>query len=193
MQEQDSTVEQAWEAIGRWYAAPGAEEACLTLQGRAGLSVTTMLALLWLAADDQGAVHPAGLLALDGAAAYQQQVLVPLRQARRGLKAWVEQLGAPATELRQALMRYELDAERLDLLLVLQALAPEACRTRTGDPCGDACLSMARYLQAAGVNPDDAGLRQQLVRLLCVVLEDYDSLQVEAVLRLALKQARQEQ
>lgn len=185
---QGGMAERAWDTIVEWYAAPGAEQACLALQDRAGLGVTSCLALLWLAADGHGAVSEAGMAALLRAtAAYRTRVLEPLREARRALREWVEPLGEPAAELRGQLLQRELEAERLELLLVLQALEPEACRTTTGDPCGDACLSIARYLSACGVELSGSTLHQHLVHLLCTALEDYDSLQVEGVLKLALQ------
>ncbi|MCC5859939.1 MAG: TIGR02444 family protein [Ectothiorhodospiraceae bacterium] len=180
---------EAWNDIVRWYSLPGTEQACLALQDRYGFDVMVGLGLLWLAVSGQGAVREAALEdVVRTAGAWKHQVLDPLRQARRGIKSWLPRLGEDGVSLRAELLDRELACEHQGLAMLLQALEAGATREAPGDPCGDACLSLARYLRLLGYQRLPAALCQRVLHVLCVALEDYDSLQVERVLALAMAQ-----
>lgn len=174
----------AWAGIAALYTRPGMTERCLALQQRDGTSVTTLLTLIWTAAHGRGAVtrQAAGDIAALSEA-FQAEVLRPLRTSRDGLKRWLEILEG-ASGVRQDLLDHELAAERLEQNLVLR------CVERTGhcppdDPCGDACLSVARYLRLRRL-PTDTDTKQTLGYILSTALEDYDSLHIQRVLERAL-------
>lgn len=176
----------AWEAIGTLYALPGVQEACLALQQRLGLSVTTLLTVLWMARQGGGALTAGAARHLARRSGqFQDEVLRPLRRARQGLKDWDPALGEPALKLRAAVLEQELEAERLEQCLVLELLAPEQHREPADDPCGDACLTTARYLAGLGVAADNPS-RQQLAYVMSAVLEDYDGLHIARVLDRAI-------
>ncbi len=177
---------EAWNDIVGWYSLPGTEQACLALQDEYGFDVTLGLGLLWLAVSGHGAVRDSALEdVVRTTGAWTSQVLKPLRQARRGIKPWLPRLGEEAVSLHADLLDRELACERQGLAMLLQALDADTTRGPPGDPCGDACLSLARYLRVLGHQHLPAALCQRVLHVLCVALEDYDSLQVERVLALA--------
>jgi len=76
-----------WPFILALYAKPGVQQACLSLQDKAGADVLLVLlsAWLWTRAD---VVKPSGWRKLVSLSAHVQgELLGPLRAARRGLKA----------------------------------------------------------------------------------------------------------
>ncbi|MCC5812949.1 MAG: TIGR02444 family protein [Ectothiorhodospiraceae bacterium] len=176
----------AWESIGSLYALPGVQQACLALQENLGLSVTTLLTLLWAARQDSGALTDRAARHLARRTEhYQETVLRPMRRARRGVKEWDAALGEAGLALRAALLENELEAERMEQQLVLELLGPEQHREPADDPCGDACLTVARYLAGLAATPDNSCL-QQLAYVMSAVLEDYDGLHIARVLDRAI-------
>ncbi|MBN9600275.1 MAG: TIGR02444 family protein [Afipia sp.] len=120
-----------WHFSLSFYAAPSVAETCLDLQDRLGMDVNLVLYLLWrahcgrrLSADDITSV-------IDLIAAWQENVVRPLRGVRRFLKtpdtAWP---AADVEQLRQRIKAQELEAERLQHITMQSALgdlgAPEA-------------------------------------------------------------------
>ncbi|MDN3516762.1 TIGR02444 family protein [Aquisalimonas lutea] len=182
--ESPSAGDAAWAGVAALYTRPGMAERCLALQQRDGTSVTTLLTLIWTAVHGGGAVTRQA--ASDVAAlteAFQAEVLRPLRASRDGLKRWLEALEG-ASALRQDLLDRELAAERLEQGFVLRCLEGDG-HCPPDDPCGDACLSVARYLRLRRL-PPDTDTRQILGCILSVALEDYDSLHIQRVLERAL-------
>lgn len=174
----------AWAGIAALYTRPGMAERCLALQQRDGTSVTTLLTLVWTAVHGRGAVTRQA--ASDVAAlteAFQAEVLRPLRVSRDGLKRWLETLEG-ASALRRDLLDEELAAERLEQRFVLRCLEASG-HSPPDDPCGDACLSVARYLRLRRL-PPDTDTKQTLGYILSTALEDYDSLHIQRVLERAL-------
>ncbi len=169
---------QAWETIARYYGQPGARELLLRLQQRYRISVTTILTLAWNAAHGRGAPGAGAAARIaECTERYQASVLRPLRSARDGLRQWREALDPEAGELREALLSRELEAERLEQRLVLDCLDAPGGREPAGDPLGDLCLSLSRYLVSLGVEPDGEAV-QAVEHLASLALEDYDGVHV---------------
>ena len=105
------------------YAEDGVEAACLALQA-AGANVNLLLLCCWLGKTGR-CLQRRRLRQLVGAvAAWQAQVVRPLRQVRRDLKAesWrVARRGR--VELRRCVAAAELEAERLEQLLLAGLVA----------------------------------------------------------------------
>jgi uncharacterized protein (TIGR02444 family) len=117
---------------------------CLDLQDRCGADVNVLLYLLFRAAG--GAALGADEIGdLDRKVrVWRTEVVQPLRQARRALKAMETQSSAHA-ELRGAVKRVELESERLEQL-ALEAAAPrDAARA-----------NVAAYLRHLGAEAGDA-------------------------------------
>jgi len=154
--------QQFWEFSLAGYGRPGVAEAGVALQDRLGLDVNILLFCCWaggrghgLAADDV-----AGLIQAVGP--WQERVVVPLRKARRWLKTQKAAPGGAAERLRQAIKAEELEAERLEQL-ILAGTVPVA--EGAGDPAL-AAGNLAAYLAALELIPGDRD-RADLSALLC--------------------------
>jgi uncharacterized protein (TIGR02444 family) len=110
-----------WDYSLAVYARPGVAEACLALQDRFGLDVNILLFCCWAGARGE-ALGPAALARLlEAAGPWQEQVVKPLRAARRWLKG---RPGAEVQALRARIEADELEAERLEQALLAEALPP---------------------------------------------------------------------
>jgi uncharacterized protein (TIGR02444 family) len=114
-----------WNFSLRLYAHPGVEAACLALQDEHRLDVNLVLLAGWATHTGRGLDMPLARALRDLSNAYQAGVMQPLREARRGLKAYdlESPLGGLARDRRQALLGLELDLERLEQLQLEQRLA----------------------------------------------------------------------
>lgn len=116
-----------WQFSGVVYARPGVAEACIDLQDRHGLDVNLLLFCAWAGA--QGRALDAGDLGLLRSASrpWQDEVVAPLRAARR----WLRQQTAVPEDLGEAfrteVKALELQAEMLEQLVLYQEIEiPEA-------------------------------------------------------------------
>ncbi len=106
------------------YAQPGVEAVCLDLQDRLGADVNLLLFAVWAGAVCGARLPAAGMDELSAeAAAWQRDVVAPLRGVRRHLKG-IE--GAEA--FRQNIKDAELDSERLEQIRLcrISGLRPAA-------------------------------------------------------------------
>ncbi|WP_192035833.1 TIGR02444 family protein [Halomonas sp. YLGW01] len=135
-----------WDFALAFYARPGIEAACLTLQDGAGLDVNALLWACWLDAHD---LTPEAELANDDhplwteLRAWQREITLPLRRQRRALKK--QALANPAiAELRETIKHAELLSER-EALARLEAIASAGQGIR---PLGEGDPGLARRLGA---------------------------------------------
>lgn len=106
------------------YAAPGAAEACLTLQDYHDQNVPLLLWAAWTAATGRRPDEETIEAACDTARAWQTTTIAPLRAVRRTLKTPVPDLETDARlAVREQVKAAELAAERF-LLEGLEALSP---------------------------------------------------------------------
>ncbi len=144
------------------YGRPGVAEACLALQDRRGLDVNILLFCCW--AGLRGQALTAGELGerIDALRPWQAHVVQPLRAARRWLKGQQTAPAQAAEALRQAIKAQELEAERLEQLILAEA-------SRVGEARGSPALAVANlgaYLSALNLVPGDDD-RTDLAALLC--------------------------
>lgn len=101
-------VDELWRYAEINYARPGVAAACLRLQDECGADVNLLLTAAWLAS--RGLVWDASAVdaLIVGCAAWQSEVIAPLRSARRRFKA-----GQPA--FYAAAQTLELSAEQVQL------------------------------------------------------------------------------
>jgi len=144
-----------WDFSLRVYGGAGVAPACLALQDRHGLDVNLLLLCCWLGHRRAAAPTRAEVARLvDAVAGWHRDVVRPLRQARRRLKAPGRAISPDlATALRQEVKRIELDAEHIEQLALAAALPP-------GDPPAapvpaHAAAALGFYLDIMGVSPDD--------------------------------------
>ena len=140
-----------WEFSLAVYGRPGVAEACLALQDRRGLDVNILLFCCWAGSRGQGlaAQEIAELIAAAGA--WHEQVVVALRRARRWLKTQDAAPGEPAERLRRAIKAEELEAERLEQL-ILAGTVPVA--EGEGDPAL-AAANLGAYFAVLDLLPGD--------------------------------------
>jgi uncharacterized protein (TIGR02444 family) len=164
-----------WDFSLAVYGRPGVADACLALQDRHGLDVNLLLLSCW--AGSQGrALDTAALSRLMAAAAgWQREVVRPLRGVRHWLKAQAADAAnpapaadasGPAAALRAAVKAQELEAERIEQLLLFEALGPPAAEGKAGAPAPTVAAANLRvYLALAGVTPDDGDSAALAARL----------------------------
>lgn len=110
-----------WDEACRLYGALGVRELCLDLQDRHGVDVVVLLTVVWawrrgIPVDD--AVRPQLLARVRG---WHEEVVQPLRRARRSLRPEAEPGraigldGTATTALKAKVQALELEAERLQL------------------------------------------------------------------------------
>ena len=104
-----------WQFSLAYYARPQVAGACLELQDHAGIDVNLLLYLLFLAAHNRE-VGRDDVARIDSmVAAWREQVVLPLRNVRRQLKPGIPPCDRTDTDqLRSAVKRIELDAERIE-------------------------------------------------------------------------------
>lgn len=102
------------------YCRPGVADICLAMQDEAGVDVNLLLFCLWCG--QEGVKLAVGeIAALDGAGAgeWREQVVRPLRAARRAMKAPPAAFEPGETErLRTALKHVEVESERLQQMVL---------------------------------------------------------------------------
>lgn len=98
-----------WDFSCALYAAPGVQGACLALQDHHGSDVNLLLLAAWLGAARGSALTDA-LLGQAPAAAWRNEVVRPLRAARRAM----DRDDPAEAALRRDLLACELAAERLE-------------------------------------------------------------------------------
>jgi len=133
-----------WNWVVAAYGRPGVADACLRLQDEHGQSTSLLLWAVWSGVSEPGTLARAAELVRS----WEAQALIPLRTARRALKAPQPPVGDSAREaLRATVKDCELQAERL----LLETLAAAFPQTRTATPL--AALQAAAAAAGAPVPP----------------------------------------
>jgi uncharacterized protein (TIGR02444 family) len=135
-----------WDFSLHFYARPGVAPACLELQDRAGADVNVILYLFFLATQSRR-LDDTAVAALDETvAAWREQVVRPLRMARRHLKSCAAPFtGEAAMQLRGAIKRNELDAEHLQQLVLEQMFPPHRYGIAAASPAAAIRASLDAY------------------------------------------------
>ena len=103
-----------WRFSLRFYRQPGVADACIALQDGCGVDVNILLFLLWLATARRRVPLAAAQEVCARAAAWRDEVVVPLRTLRRRLKEGSSLVERGAAELfRTRIKAIELESERL--------------------------------------------------------------------------------
>lgn len=143
-----------WDFSLRFYGQPGVPQICLALQDEGNADVNVLLYLLYLAS--QGRVlDDDAVTRLDGAvAAWRDEVVRPLRTARRHLKHPANAFdGEASAGLRNEIKRSELAAERIQQF-TLERLFPAAVTGSAAASAADAAReSLAAYSRLRGGFP----------------------------------------
>jgi len=116
-----SRTEAFWRFSLDSYERPGVAALCLELQDRDGRDVNVLLLALYAGLVLGRSLATEDFAVLEAAITpWRDQVTLPLRTVRRGLRGWAEDPDAAA--LRKAVQAAELESERLAQRLLLAAL-----------------------------------------------------------------------
>ena len=143
-----------WQFSLAFYARPQVADACLELQDGAGVDVNVMFYLLFLATQNRevGRDDVARIEAL--VAAWREQVVLPLRNVRRGLKPGIPPCDRTDTEhFRSAVKRIELDAERIEQETLERLAAAESVGHAASSRLDAARANLAAYGAFIGALP----------------------------------------
>ena len=156
-----------WDFSLAVYGRPGVTPACLALQDRHGLDVNLLLLCCWAGAQGR-TLAPAELRDLIAAVRpWQEQVVRPLRAVRRWLKDQTAAPAGPAGALREEILARELDGERLEQLILTEALS-----IADGEGSAEAAAaSLKAYLDVMEIQPD-SGDAADLTALLTASFPD---------------------
>lgn len=161
MAEDAASFEAFWSFSLDRYGREGVAAACLELQDAHDADVNVVLLCLFAAAQGIG-LSRADLEAIVSGEGgrWHREVVVPLRAARRAMKAPPARLEADRVEgARNRLKAVELESERLEQMLLFAAIEPLLAAGAVSRRAGrEACLSFARssllaYFQLSGRQP----------------------------------------
>ena len=136
-----------WRFSLHTYRLPGIEAACLALQDRWGTDTNLILYCCWLGTSGRSLDKRVLRRAMAALARWQAEVILPLRQARRALKA--APLDLPdgwAADLRKRIGAVELDLEYLEQCVLAEQAQNLPPQVRRQAPRVAAQASLARYL-----------------------------------------------
>lgn len=124
-----------WQFSLTVYARPGVAEACLGLQDRLGLDVNLLLFCCWAGRRGR-ALSEADVRSLRAAVGpWHDEVVRPLRRARRWLKGREALASGAAGDLRADIKAQELEAERIEQTLLAETVP---CAEGAADPAAAA-------------------------------------------------------
>jgi uncharacterized protein (TIGR02444 family) len=138
------------------YGAPGVSAACLDLQERRGADVNLVLYAAFVGSSGRGRLDAAALAACQAAVEpWSRAAVQPLRAVRRVLKGGLAGVpAAPAAALRRAVQAAELEAERIEQMVLAARLGEPDDSRDAALRRADALANMAAYL--AGLPAPDA-------------------------------------
>jgi len=159
-----------WNYSLKIYGVPAVADACLSLQERAGADVNLLLFCCWRGSLGHALGKPALRKVMEVVADWQHQVVLPLRQARRFIKAGIPAMPLKRKEqLRQSIAAIELDAEYLEQLLLAQYVAAMSMAVRKRTPATVVAANLQLYLALLNIPPEpsiqrDLGVLQAVCR-----------------------------
>lgn len=140
-----------WDFSLRIYVADGVSDACLALQDHCGADVNLLLYMLWAAERgrrlDRGEVDAVA----ERTEAWQRDVVRPLRSARRALKTPLAHWSPEAATLRRRIQTNELEAERLQQMM-MAALFESEYPGQPDEPTAAAAANLQTYATAIGAD-----------------------------------------
>ena len=152
-----------WDFSVELYGIPEVSKACLALQNRhlkrADVDVNVLLFCVWAAAIGYGELSDGEVLgAVAAVRPWREDVLLPLRGVRLRLDEGVEPVPVEiSSPIKDKVARAELEAERIEQLLLLQMIdAPPRVRVDAEEAASAAATSFGRYFSRLGVTLSDA-------------------------------------
>ena len=150
-----------WDYSLEAYGVAAVADACLSLQDRVGADVNLLLFCCWQGSLGHALSKPFLRKAMVAVADWQRQIVLPLRQVRRYIKAGIPAVPVGRTEpLRQAIAAVELDAEYLEQALLAQFAAGKSFAVRRPKPEAVIIANLRRYLELLDIRPEPSTQRQ---------------------------------
>jgi len=144
-----------WNYSLKLYAVAAVADACLSLQERAGADVNLLLFCCWRGSLGHALGKPFLRKTMAAVADWQRQVVVPLRQARRFVKAGIPSMPLkPREQLRRNIGSVELDAEYLEQLLLVQHMAGKALAVSRHPTATVIAANLQRYVELLNIPPE---------------------------------------
>ncbi len=135
-----------WDFSLRFYARPGVAAACLDIQEQARADVNVVLYLLFLATKGRQLAQTEVTEVDNLVTIWREQVVRPLRTARRHLKTVTAPfIGDAAGRLRNEIKRSELEAERIQQLTIEQSFPCATFGSAAASPAGAARANLDAY------------------------------------------------
>lgn len=139
-----------WRFSLRTYRAPGVQAACLALQQSCGADVNLLLLCGWLGRGgrsiDKGRLREA----MRCVGAWQSDVVAPVRQSRRAIKANPPRDVDLAQKLRRQMLALELELEFVEQSMLAELAARWPAPVRNTAPEVAIAANLARYLALLG-------------------------------------------
>ena len=144
-----------WNYSLKLYAVAAVADACLSLQERARADVNLLLFCCWRGSLGHALGKPFLRKTMAAVADWQRQVVVPLRQARRFVKAGIPSIPLKRREqLRRNIGSVELDAEYLEQLLLMQHMADKSWAVPRHPTTTVIAANLQRYLGLLNIPPE---------------------------------------
>lgn len=155
MSDPESNVQRFWEYSLEVYGGEGVAPACLALQNRHRLNVNVLLYCCWLAGEGAAPLSEEDFRRTEAAIGpWHEAVVAALRGIRDRLKAGVTgAAGGEAAALRRRVLEVELEAERVEQRLLIQARSPGPVMVPAPRRAGTAAANVHAYLAARRVTP----------------------------------------
>jgi len=136
------------------YGRPQVADACLVLQDRLGLDVNFLLFCCW--AGSQGRFLRGSEIEnlIAATQAWRENMVLPLRRARRWLKSRMPEMGSAAPGLRENIKACELAAEAIQQDMMHETLPLPGGASSPGA----AAANLRAYAVATGAKPSTADL-----------------------------------
>ncbi len=153
-------AEALWEFAVRLYDMAGVKDACLAVQARYGLSISTLLGAVWTGANGYGRLGATQLeTTIRRAIEWHREVIEPMRALRRRLRQHPPPGLESRTEaLRHEVLRQELEAERIEQRLLLEDFPRGACPRADQERWRDATANAALYTRKSCPRPEAEAL-----------------------------------
>ena len=156
-----------WRFSLRLYRMPGVAKTCLNLQDRKGADVNLLLYCCWMGLQGRRLSTRSLRSVMATVAAWQRDVVRPLRQARRATRKRETGIAEPWMERLHARIGVaELDAEYVEQLVLAGYAAGMPPLARRHEPRSAAAVNVRRYLELS-----DAGIGRSEIRHLRALLD----------------------
>ena len=149
----EKTIDEFWQFSLEVYARPQVADLCLVLQDEHGFDVNILLLCLWLAHGEGRAISQSEIgELLGGVAALNENMVWPVRSARRWAKSWLQQAAdvqavAARSKVYTSLKATELQLEHQIQIELVRCLANDG--EQQGQRQGLSAQSAARLSMEA--------------------------------------------